>query len=162
MTTPLTGAGTTFAGAGPAGLDPVGSYSSPGILSPIDGSQVALFDLASRSVPRDLTTFLVKRVHWVDQAVALALGITNGKLSSQPTLGNRLRLIGRNDPQRLEAEVKDAVRVALLALTSRRDIVVTNIQITQPIRSQMIVAVWYLNLRISPAVTLPDNIAFVF
>lgn len=162
MTTPLVGAGTTFAGAGPAGLDPVGVYSTPGILSPTDGSQVALFDLATRSIPRDPTTLLVKRIHWVDQAVALALGITNGKVTAQPSLGNRLRLIRRNDPKRLEAEVKDAVRVALLALTTRRDILVTNVQISQPVPSQTLVAVWYLNLRISPAVTIPDNLAFVF
>lgn len=162
MTTTLIGAGMFAAGLGPAGLDPVGAYSAPGILSQLDGTQVALFDLATKSVPRDATTGLVKRIHWVDQAVALALGITNRTLSSQPSLGNRLRLIQRNDPLRLEAEVKDAVRVALLALVDRRDIIVTDLQISQPVRSQTVVAVWYLNLRISPAVKLPDNIAFVF
>ncbi len=159
---PFLGAGTAPAGEGPAGLDPVAEPSTPGILVQPDGTQVAFFDLATRSFPFDPVTGRVKRIHWVDQAVALALGVTNGTLASQSSLGNRLRFIRRNDRYRIEAEVTDAVRVALLALTGRRDIIVTSIDITQPVRSQIIVAVWYLNLRLSPTTKLPDNIQFVF
>jgi hypothetical protein len=161
MTTPLVGAGTSGAGAGPSGADPVGEYSTPGIIKPPAGEMVAKFDLATHSVPRDVNG-LVERIHWVDQAVALALGVTNGKLTSQSSLGNKLRLIKRNSPLRLDAEVKDAVRVALFNLIDRRDIVVTDVQISQPARSQILVRVWYVNTHLSPASSLPDNIAFLF
>lgn len=161
MTTITTGAGAFPAGYGPAGLDPVGALSTPGILVQIPGTQVALFDLASRSMPRD-PAGLVKRIHWVDQAVALALGVTNGKLTATPKLGNRLRFIQRNDPIRLEAEVKDAVRISLLALIDRRDILVTDVQVSQPVPSQILVRVWYLNLRLLTTPNLPDNLSFVF
>jgi hypothetical protein len=127
---------------------------------PAEG-MVPLFDLKTRSVPRD-STGLIKRVHWVDQAVALALGVTNGTLSSQVGLGNALRFIRRNDFQRIIAEVTDAVRICLLDLISRRDILVTDVQVTTPVRSQIVVAVYYINLRTSDPGSIPDNIAFTF
>lgn len=157
------GAGTSPAGIGPAGADPVGDYSSTAIVDLSGGGVlVSRFDLSTHSIPVDPVTGLIKRVHWVDQAVALALGVTNGKLTSQPSLGNRLRLVQRNNRIRLQAEVNDAVRVALTALIDRGDIVVTDIQISIPVPSQTIVAVFYLNLRLSPTTKLPDNISFVF
>lgn len=156
---PTYGAGTSYLGAAPAGLDPVAALSASGIGTKVDGTQVALFDLATRSSPHDALGY-VKRIHWVDQAVALALGITQGKLTSNKTLGNRLRMIPRGDLRQLQAAVEDAVRIALARLLEQRDIVVTSIVTTSPIRSQLIVVVNYVNLRLTPRT--PSNISFVY
>lgn len=152
-------AGTTYAGAGPAGADPVGALSAPAIL--IQTSNAALWDVATKSVLVDATSGLVKRIHWVDQAVALALGIPIGSLSSQPTLGHTLRLIKRGDGPTLKAEVDDAVRLALKTLLDAGDIVVISVVTTTPIRSQIVVAVSYMNMRL-PGAKFPDNLLVAF
>jgi len=152
-------AGTTYAGAAPAGADPVGAYSDPAIL--VQSSNAALWDVATKTVLVDDTTGLVKRIHWVDQAVALSLGVQIGAIASQPTLGHTLRQIKRSSGQKLEAEVRDAVRLALKTLLDNGDIVVTDIVTTVPVRSQIVVAVSYINLRI-PNVKLPDNLVVAF
>lgn len=149
------------AGITPAGDSPV-SFSPKAILPAIDGKQVALFDMATRSFPRDENGVL-RTIHWVDQAVALALGVTNGKFTAQPSLGNRMRYIRRNSPARLQAEVEDAVRIALKSLHDRQDILVTRIDVSQPVRSQTLVVVWYVNLRLETKTNqIPSNIEFLF
>lgn len=158
------GAGETWAGYAPAGTDLHPAYSAPAVL--VQTSLAALWDLATRSVPRDEATGLVKRIHWVDQAVALALGVQYGSLTSQPDLGHKLRQIKRAAGPQLVNEVEDAVRLALVDLLDRGDIAVTSLVVTTPKVSQIMVALSYVNLRLPTstpnAKRLPDNITVVF
>lgn len=141
-------AGSYAAGSGFAGADPVAAWSDPPKV--IQTSNAALWDLSTRTVSRDEATGLVKRIHWVDQAVALALGVPLGSLPSSPNLGHRLRLIKRAAGPQLEAQVVDAVNLALADLLERRDISLISIVVNTTTRSQIVVAVSYVNLRLNP------------
>jgi phage gp46-like protein len=150
-------AGFFYAGAGFAGADPVAAPSTPAVV--LQTSNAALYDLATRSVPRD-ENGLVKRVHWVDQAVALALGVSLGALPSSPTIGHRLRQIKRAAGPKLATEAEDAVNEALADLLDRGDIAIITISVTTSVRSQIIVAVTYVNLRTNPKFAANLSVAF--
>lgn len=139
------GAGQNPAG-GVAGAFPIPGYSSKGSIP--KSEFVPLFDLKTRTFQHDENGYL-KLVHWVDQAVSFALGISQGDHKSQPTLGNRLRAIKRAGGVTLQADVEDAVRNALSKLVERKDIGVTKMEIATPIRGMIYVAVYYINLRLS-------------
>lgn len=138
------GAGSVKAGVLGAGADaPVES----GTIAPsAPPGYVPLFDIATKSFPRGPDGRL-KFVHWVDQAVALALGVFNGAHASDPDLGNRLRTIKRIAPNKLQAEVEDIVRLALKNLLDAGHIEVTQIIADGSIRGRTLTAVHYLNLR---------------
>ena len=155
----LSGMGSVPAGAAPAGYDaPVYTSSLAASLAP--QRQAVLYDPATRGAVRDPATGMLRTVHWVDQAVALALTVNAGSLSANTTLGNRLRAIPRSAGPRVRAEVEDAVREALSALLDRKDIGVTSVGVASPVRGQITVVVSYVNLRLTPNV--PRDIKFVF
>lgn len=152
-------AGTYPAGTGFAGADPI-TYSPLNTAPRIVGSNSSvLYDLATKSVPRDANGF-VKRTHWVDQAVSLAMGVQKGDLPSSPTIGNRLRRIKRASGEKLVSEVEDAVNEALFDLVSRGDITILAIAVNSAVRSQIIVAVSYVNLRLNPKFATNVTAAF--
>jgi len=150
------GAGEESAGS-LAGAFTIPGYSNAGS---IPKSQfVPLFDLQTRTFPHDADGKLIL-VHWVDQAVSFALGVSQGTFAPQSKLGNRLNKIKRAGGQGLNAAVEDAVREALQALVQRKDIGVTEIIIATPTRGQIYVAVSYMNLRVTNADV--SKITFVF
>lgn len=139
-------AGTTYAGAGPAGADPVGASSPTAVM--VQSSNPALWDLATKQCLRDASGLLL-RIHWVDQAVALALGIRVGSIASLPEMGHKLRQIKRAIPgQALQNQVEDYVNLALRALVDRQDIFVVRIVASVPVQSQIVIAISYMNLRL--------------
>lgn len=144
----MSGAGTGPAGATAAGKDP--TTSTPKVVGTYDGRYVPLYDLRTRSFPRGADN-KVKLVHWVDQTVALAMGVSNGTLVSVPSLGNTLRKIQRAAGPRVVAEAEDAVRIALRSLVDRHDIGVTKVEVVLPARGQIVVLLTYINLRLYPA-----------
>lgn len=149
-------AGTTFAGAGPAGADPVAPPSPTVVL--VQSSNPALWDLATRSCPRDENGIL-KRIHWVDQAVALALGVRIGSIAAQPALGHRLREIKRAIPgEELQNQVNDYVNLALLDLLARGDIFLISVVASVPVQSQIVIAISYVNMRL-PSPNGPSRIS---
>lgn len=148
---------TQGAGVGLAGVD----FATTTPTSILPRSQfVPYFDLKTRTFPRDEVTGKMKLVHWVDQAVSLALGVAQGSLKSQPGLGHTLRKIKRAAGLSLKASVEDGVRVALQALVERKDIGVTSIQVSTPIRGQILVAVYYINFHTQRPKDLPKDIQF--
>lgn len=129
---------------------PPGYFISPtGRVRPKPG-MVAHWDLSTRTVLRDEATGLIKLIHWVDQAVALALGVEQGGVTSNPELGHTLRKIKRGAAASLDNDAKDAVRQALNDLIKRGDIAVVGFATDTSRRSQLIVKVSYINLRITP------------
>lgn len=152
------GAGEGLAGEFPMGAELITQPSPVGIL--VQSQYVPRFDLQTRSFPRDPVTGLLKLIHWVDQAVALALGITNGDFVPQSSLGNGLRKIPRNSPQNLESAVVDVVRVALASLLNRGDIGVTEIIVQTQIRGRILVFLTYVNLRLPLPANIDRNVQF--
>lgn len=153
----MAGAGSGSAGVLAAGKTP--TIPEEKVVSVYNAKYVPLYDLRTRSFPRD-ETGKVKLVHWVDQAVSLALGVANGAVLSYTELGNRLRTIKRAGGPRVAAEASDAIRVALKKLTERGDIGVSEVKILLPARGQIVALVTYINLRTHP--NIPRDIQFVF
>lgn len=151
------GAGSTLAGGALAGLDPEDPAGTEVQVLP---QGALLYDLTSRGVPRDPTTGLLATIHWVDQAVAVALGVKQGSLTSSTSLGNTLRAIKRAGGPQLVNQVEDAVRVALFDLLDRGDVDLVSIQVTTPTRGQIFVTVTYVNLRLNPVPTSGTPISF--
>ncbi len=135
-----------YAGQGPAGATSVAVYSSPGKVTQYTA---AYWSMATKAVLRD-ENGVTRAMHWVDQAVALALGVTKGTHKSAPELGNDLRLIPRNSQQKLQTAAQDSVNRALKDLTDRQDIVLLRVETQTPQRSQLIVIVTYINRRLTP------------
>lgn len=159
------GAGSRPAGSIAAGQEVPNGFSAVAILPSLDAGMVPLFDISTKQFVRDPVTNLVKMVHWVDQAVALALGVNAGKFSAQTSLGNKIRQIRRNTPERLQSGVEDAVNVALASLLDRKDITLMSVRVTTPVVSQILVSVYYVNLRMptsTPTVSTPKSLNMVF
>lgn len=152
------GAGTAPAGTTFVGADAIQDPSAVGRL--LHTELVPLYDLGTRTFPRNPVTGFLKLVHWVDQAVELALGITNGSFTAQSSLGNKLRSIKRAGGNSLQANVLDAVQIALAVLLTRKDILVVDIAISTPIRGQIVVAPTYINLRRFPQASTTLRSAF--
>ncbi len=154
----MSGAGSSPAGIAPAGSDPAEKTGQAvGKRTPL----VAYFDIKVRGFPRDPTTGKILLVHWVDQAVALAMGVTEGTLKSQPSLGNRIRLIKRNSGRRIASQVEDEVKRCLRALIERGDIGITQIYVDAVSkRSQLLVALDYVNRRTVPQA--PRETEFIY
>jgi hypothetical protein len=142
-------AGFYSAGTGFSGADPVAAFSLPPKV--LRTTNAALWDLSTKTVLRDEATGLIKRIHWVDQAVALALGVQLGSVPSDPGLGHRLREIKRSSEAKLKTACIDAVNQALSALIERNDIAVFAIAVNASVRSQIAVAVSYANLHTNPS-----------
>jgi hypothetical protein len=135
-----------YAGQGPAGAQSVADYSAPGKTTK---TNAVYWDLQTKAVLRD-SEGKVREMHWVDQAVALALGVTQGNHASDPTLGNRLRFIPRNSPDKLQNAAEDEVRRVLKDLTDRADIVLLSIETNAQVRGRLIVIVKYINRHLTP------------
>ena len=144
----MSGAGTFSAGNGsPAGLDPVQPPSAVAIVP--KPTQPPLFDISIRQFRRNSDGTLAT-IHWVDQAVALAMGIPAGGITSAPGIGNTLRKIKRAAGPRLQSDVKDAILVALGALIARNDITIVELTVLTPVPSQILIALTYVNMRLLP------------
>lgn len=140
------GAGATGAGELPMGQEAYTKASA--IDSNLKSQYVPYFDIQTKSFIRDETGRL-KLVHWVDQAVALALGVFNGAHAADPDLGNKINKIPRSAPNKIQAEVEDAVRIALQRLVDGKHIGVLRIETdTKTVRGRILVAVHYINRRL--------------
>lgn len=157
MTARVQGAGQFAPNRSPGGFDPVLAPSSPLRLPPL--ASPPRFDIGTRSFVRS-DDGTMEQIHWVDQAVALAMGVPIGGIQSLATLGNTTRRIKRAGGPRFQADVTDAVQTALAALLERRDIVVVELSISTPVASHILVVLTYVNLRLTPQV--PRNLSSVF
>lgn len=147
------GAGQYAAGYYPAGFDP----NTVTARKKVAQTDPVLFDLATHNTLRDADG-LLKTIHWVDQAVALALGVDQGSFAAQSKLGNRLRRIKRSAGPTVAAQCRDAVENALSALLNRRDIAISKLAVDTAVRNRIVVTVAYVNLRLravnnKPAIT---------
>lgn len=144
----MSGAGGSPAGVGPAGYDPIGAPSTQRAVTPQDSVQ---YDPSVRDFAGTTGGYWAS-VHWVDQAVALALTIERGKLKSVPTQGVRYREIKRLGDD-TASQVEDMTREALaLLLGSPPKITIISIE-TQITRGILKIAVTYENLLLRKAQT---------
>ncbi len=141
----MPGAGTSGAGFGPAGFEPLPTSGSVVSSAPA----ALLFDPNTRDFRKGADGRFVA-VHPVDQEVALALGLVERDVGSASSLGNRLRRIARAGGPSLQAGVEDIVRLALKRLTDRDAITVREIVVQSPTRGMILVAVSYENLALQP------------
>lgn len=150
------GAGSSAAGAVAAGTTPTSAEGS--IKVAIPERYVPRFDLATRQFIRDDEGRL-RVIHWVDQATALALGVPKKAHESNPSLGNTLRDIKRNDPNKINAEVRDSVDTALKPLVDGKHIQVVRTAIATNIRGRTIIEVDYINRRkyLDPKTAITEN-----
>lgn len=137
------GAGQYPAGYYPAGFDP-NVYTDR---KEADQKNPVLFDAATKGTPRDADGFL-KTIHWVDQVVALALGISKGSFNAQSSLGNVLSRIKRSAGPTVPAAAEDAVRRALSGPLDRGDIEIKLLTVDTNVRNRIFVTVAYVNLRL--------------
>lgn len=106
-----------------------------------------MYDGATAANPMDPATGLYLEVHPVDQQVELALLITQGKISSAPNVGNKLRTIKKISIS-TPAQARDFVRQALATLVSAKAIKILSIEVKATARTgALAVVVNYTNLR---------------
>lgn len=137
-------------GIGPAGHDPVADAAER---AADQGPLGVFFDARTRDAKlRTDGTF--EATHPVDQRVVVALTIANGGVKSAPTAGQSFTAIKYLGPT-LEAEVKDAIRLALKAIVDARDINVIGIRVER-VEGGFVFEIDYQNLRLtgSPVRTL--------
>lgn len=145
----MAGAGTTAAGGGPAGHDPVAPLSTRTDVSPV---VAPFFDPRIRDYPTDASGQLAS-VHPVDLAVALALSVDYGAITSAPTFGNKLRSLPRGDADTVTNAAHDAVAQALKPLVDRGDVTLVRVSVELPRRGVVQIEVQYRNNRLGPAAT---------
>jgi hypothetical protein len=137
------GAGDYEAGSGPAGSDPVVS-TGPSIAKRYP---VPIFDPATKDFTLN-SDGQYASTHPVDQAVALALGIQLGKVTSDVALGNSLKEIVKAGAPTLQSNVETRIRVALKTLLDAGDIELGTITVETAQFGGFAVAVPYRNLRV--------------
>lgn len=141
------GAGTYRAGIGLAGANPLATV---GVQSTTGPQRAAKYDPFTKTFPLDANGNFID-VHPVDQGVAMALGISVGKLRSAPTTGHGLLALPRASPSKSKSDVTAAVNEALAPWVARGDIAIVSIDSDTPnpnINGTTIVAVSYHNLRL--------------
>ncbi len=138
------GAGDYSAGLSDiAGEDPVAALSAArNLLPPL----ALVFDGATRTFLRDENGLLLS-VHPVDQKVALALLMQQGKFASANTTGSTLREIKYLDPQKVNTDATNRVNRALDAVLKPGDIKILKLEATQPTRWSISILFEYQNLR---------------
>jgi hypothetical protein len=127
-----------------AGEDPVASPSAPRNVTP---PQALLFDGATRTFLFD-DNGLLRSVHPVDQKVELGLLLELGKIAPVPTIGTAFRSIKYIDPQKIDNQVRDAIRLAIGSLKTNGDIEEINVTVLRPNRNAFSVQFTYRNLRL--------------
>lgn len=138
------GAGSSPAGATPAGLDVV--VQAPTQRAPAPAA--LRLDLGTRDFV--VIDGAYAELHPVDQEVLLALGIEKGKLASTPDVGNRIRRNRRVAPAILETVVRNDVRLDLAHLLDAGKIELLAVDVDTSVRGQTKVAITYRNLRLNP------------
>ena len=140
------GAGSFGAGEGAAGEDIPTPPDAPRNVTP---PAALLFDGRTRDFPLNAQG-RYRRVHPVDQRVALALLIAYGTIASAPTVGDKVRRITKivkSTPGQVAGFVNEALDTMLRA----GDIVLRDVQIeTNRVNGTILLAVSYTNLRIQP------------
>lgn len=139
------GAGSFAAGLGLAGLDPLPPANPPRNVSP---PAALYFDGASRGFPLDAQGHYLG-IHPVDQAVAVALIVSLGSLSSAPEVGAAFTSIKRVGPSTV-ATATDYANRALATLVQAKKIQILGIVVTTPTRGSIVVTVSYVNLITHP------------
>jgi hypothetical protein len=136
-------AGSFGAGVGPAGYDP--SAASPA--SDVVPTRALRYDLATRTFVEDGAGGFVSSDP-IDQKVALLLGTEQGTVASVPALGQRYReRVNGVDPRQIAAIVVDETRIVLADLIAAGDIELLDVQTDASVRTRVLIAVTYRNLR---------------
>ena len=141
------GAGSASAGATPAGIDPV---AAPPPARDVKPPTALYYDGATRSFPLDADGHY-QGIHPVDQAVALALILSLGTITSAPGAGAGFRQVKRITSA-TKKQVEDMARAALRPRVVAQDIKVLSILVETKGRPTggFAVAVNYVNLRTRP------------
>jgi len=143
------GFGSSPAGVGPAGFDPVKPLSG----RPSQGAPIAAFvDARLRDVVVRADG-IVAGTHPVDQEVVLAIIVARGTILAAPNTGSTLRAIEFGGPT-LPTLVKDAVRLALATLVSNGDVAILAIT-EEDGNGGYRFALSYKNLRAGTTPTIP-------
>jgi len=136
------GAGNFPAGFGPAGLDPLPDPVPPRSVTP---PAALRYDGATKDFPLDANGHYLG-IHPVDQAVALALLIGLGTISSARNTGAAFRQIKRITPSTV-AQATDMANAALKDLVRAKKIEILDISVeTRVPPGATLVAVSYTNL----------------
>lgn len=132
-------------GTTPFGIDIPAQASVPGQVQPL---QAMLYDIGTRGFPI-LPNGLISGVHPIDQKVALAMGIVNGQVKDDPTLGINFGALSRqnNGKKQIIAEQLIAQQVVLKKLVQTDDITILDVLTDTPTRGNDQVALDYINNR---------------
>lgn len=115
------------------------------------------YDLGSRSYPFDDDGYLIE-VHPVDAIVNFKLGVRQGNLAGDKALGNALQEIRYIGGPRLEAEVRDAISLALAEQLQKKDIEIQKLEIEPNAQTgALFVRIHYVNLRLPQDGRKSDN-----
>jgi hypothetical protein len=140
----MPGAGSSPAGVGAAGHDPIGAPSASSIRKP---PLAVFYDPATKDY--ELRDGVLVATHPVDQEAVLRLSVRRGSIPSLPTLGSRVRSIEYLTAS-LERQVEDMVREALDPMIRRGDVELVAVPVER-VEGGFKYAVEYINLRLTPA-----------
>ncbi len=138
----------TGAGTSPAGEEPCGEYVLPAATAAriVSAPASLYFDGATASNPLDANGRYLS-LHPVDQAVALALIVRQGTISSAPNVGAKFRTI-KKIVGNTTAVADDYARQALATLLAAKSISIRSIEVEAfPKTGGLAIAVNYVNLR---------------
>jgi len=140
------GAGSFPAGSGPAGADPIQSGTPNGIVEPT----AIRYEGASKDFALDAAGNY-RRVHPVDQAVAIGMMVRQGQLKSSPTIGNTLDQITYLTGPNLKSNVENRVRTAnpIAALLASGSISIDHID-HNTTGGKLVAVLYYRNLKLDP------------
>lgn len=143
------GAGQGPCGGTPCGFDAVVEGVEAGAS---DAARALFFDLRTREFPPTEDGAL-QEVHWVDAAVALAIGFVLGSIPAAPEVGfNTLRL---KRISRLVAQqaTTNEVRASLSALIANGDITLVSVEVETRAIGRLFTRITYVNERLQSAGT---------
>lgn len=143
----MSGAGSSSAGSGPAGFDPIATSTGPLALA---AAQAWFYDPELRDFTIDDAGDALA-VHPVDQAVAMASTVALGSLASAPDTGCDFDAIKSAPRRNQQATVTDKVSLALAAFVDGGDIEFFGAPIVQQGPGRLLWAIEYANLRLPGA-----------
>lgn len=148
------GAGSSPAGAGLAGFDPIVPLPAP-VPPPAPGAW--MFDPNAREFPFDANGYAVT-VHPVDQIAEISLGSPLGGWASAPDTGIDVARLKNSTPQTVATAEQDAANLALAEPLANGDITLKSVAQDPDADGRPIFTSTYVNNRLPTVPTPSQNV----